>query len=95
MHPEHAIILLTDKYSDPEIRKYAVKLISRLSPLKFAFYTPQLTQALLHEEYHQNELWDLILRRALEYPYTIGHKFFWYMKSNLHVTGKISKIIFV
>lgn len=85
MNPEECLILLSDKYIDQDIRKYAVYLLSRLEIDKFAFYTPQLTQALLYEDYHQSDLCDLMLRRALENPYTVGHKFFWYMKSNLHV----------
>jgi len=85
MDPELALILLSDKYSDKVIRDYAVSLIADLDEEKFYFYTPQLTQALVHEEYHESSLCDLLLKRSLECPYSIGHAFFWYLKSNLHV----------
>lgn len=39
----------------------------------------------MYEDYHNSSLCDLLLKRALECPYSIGHAFFWYLKSNLHV----------
>ncbi|CAI2363182.1 unnamed protein product [Moneuplotes crassus] len=85
MNPENALYLLGDKFSDKVIRDYAISLLSELSEEKFYFYTPQLTQALVYEDYHSSALCDLLLKRALECPYSIGHAFFWYLKSNLHV----------
>lgn len=85
MDPELAIYLLGDKFADKVVRDYAVGIVSQLSEQKFHFYTPQLTQALVYEDYHSSSLCDLLLKRALECPYSIGHAFFWYMKSNLHV----------
>jgi hypothetical protein len=85
MDPEEAIILLGDKFCDKVVRDYAVSLIAELSEDKFYFYTPQLTQALVYEDYHSSSLCDLLIKRALECPYRIGHAFFWYLKSNIHV----------
>ena len=56
MRPEEALILLSDKYMDKEIRKYAVNRIEKMDTEVFQFYTPQLTQALLYEDYHQSDL---------------------------------------
>lgn len=85
MDPEDALYLLGDKFCDKVIRDYAVSLVAELSEDKFYFYTPQLTQALIYEDYHSSALCDLLIKRALECPYRIGHAFFWYLKSNLHV----------
>ena len=85
MDPESAIYLVGDKFWDKIVRDYAVSLLAQLSEDKFYFYTPQLTQALVYEDYHSSSLWDLLLKRSLECPYSIGHAFFWYLKSNLHV----------
>ena len=85
MSSEDAIILLSDKYADKVVRDYAVSILTYLDEDKFHFYTPQLTQALMYEDYHSSSLWDVLLKRGLECPYSIGHAFFWYMKSNLHV----------
>ena len=56
MRPEEALILLSDKYMDKEIRRYAVNKMEKLDIDVFQFYTPQLTQALLYEDYHQSDL---------------------------------------
>ena len=85
MSSEEAIILLSDKYADKVIRDYAVSILTYLDEDKFHFYTPQLAQWLMYEDYHSSSLWDILLKRGLEWPYSIGHAFFWYMKSNLHI----------
>lgn len=56
MNHEEAMILLTDKYQDKVVRDYAVSLLTYLDEDNFHFYTPQLTQALLYEDYHSSTL---------------------------------------
>jgi phosphatidylinositol-4,5-bisphosphate 3-kinase len=80
---ETALQLLDAQYADPVVREYAVKIISKLDDKTLNSLLLQLVQVLKYEPYMDNELSKLLLKRALRNR-TIGHGFFWYLKSEMH-----------
>jgi hypothetical protein len=44
----------------------------------------QMVQTLKYEAYHDSPLSRLLLRRALQSPYKIGHNFYWLLRSEMH-----------
>ena len=52
--------------------------------VNLAQYTPQLVQCLKVESATDSALTRLLLKRALRNPFTVGHPFFWLMRSELH-----------
>ena len=85
MDPEDAICLLDAKFPDDKVRGYAVNQISKLSDDKIALYMIQFAQAILYEEQHLSPLAETLIERAVKNPCTVGHSFFWALKSNLHM----------
>jgi hypothetical protein len=84
MEPLDALELLDAKFADPKVREYAVSRLELLSTDDVADYLLQLVQVLKYEPYHDSALARFLLRRALTNK-TIGHQFFWYLKSEIHV----------
>lgn len=85
--PLDAIELLDIRYSDPVVREYALRLIDEFSDSTFQEFLLQLVQVLKYEAYHDSPLARLLLRRALRAPLTIGHSFFWMLRSEMHCTS--------
>lgn len=44
-------------------------------------------QVLKYEPYHDSALARFLLLRALKSKYQVGHFFFWFLKSEMHVAG--------
>jgi len=82
--PIDALELLDSKYADAEVREYAVRRLEQLSREELLDYLLQLVQVLKYEPYHQTALAEMLVRAALSNK-AIGHHFFWYLKSELHV----------
>lgn len=80
---EVALELLDCKYADLTVRRYAVGwLDSALSDEELGQYLLQLVQTLKYEQYLDNPLSKLLLRRSL-LNRKIGHFFFWHLKSEM------------
>eukprot|EP01116_Phalansterium_solitarium_P018016 TRINITY_DN4609_c0_g1_i1.p1 TRINITY_DN4609_c0_g1~~TRINITY_DN4609_c0_g1_i1.p1 ORF type:complete len:1412 (-),score=535.42 TRINITY_DN4609_c0_g1_i1:565-4800(-) len=84
IEPVDALELLDAKYSDSEVRRYAVGCLGTLSDDELLDYLLQLVQVLKYESYHDSPLCRFLLRRALR-SRRVGHAFFWYLKSEIHV----------
>jgi phosphatidylinositol-4,5-bisphosphate 3-kinase len=82
--PIDALELLDARYADKKVREHAVSFLEQLSDDEFLHCLLQLTQVLKYEPYHDCALSRFLLHRALKNP-LIGHSFFWYLKSEMHV----------
>lgn len=82
--PIDALELLDAKFADSKIRAYAVKRLEELSNEEIVDFLLQLVQALKYEPYHDTDFARFLLRSALS-DKVIGHHFFWYLKSEIHV----------
>jgi len=67
-------------YSDPIVREYVVRQLSRMKDRDFDQYLLQMVQVLKYEAYHDSPLGRMLVRRALQSPYKIGHNFYWLLK---------------
>lgn len=85
INPIAAINLLSGNYIYEEVRKYAIKCISQFSYQEILDYIIQLTQALKYEQNHNSDLAKYLLKFSIKYPLTIGHSFFWCLRSEMHV----------
>ena len=68
------------RFTDPVVREFGVRMLDRLSDVRFAEVLPQLTQALKYELYHDSPLSRCLFRRSLLAPLRIGHPFFWLLR---------------
>jgi len=82
--PIDALELLDARFADMKVREHAVTFLEQLSDDDFLHCLLQLTQVLKYEPYHDCALSRFLLHRALKNP-LIGHSFFWYLKSEMHV----------
>eukprot|EP01114_Cavostelium_apophysatum_P003947 TRINITY_DN1407_c1_g1_i1.p1 TRINITY_DN1407_c1_g1~~TRINITY_DN1407_c1_g1_i1.p1 ORF type:complete len:1234 (+),score=376.93 TRINITY_DN1407_c1_g1_i1:156-3857(+) len=83
--PIQALQLLGSSFADAKVRGYAVKCISTLNDGDLADLLLQLTQVLKYEPYHDSALARFLLHRALNNKDLIGHRFFWNLKSEMHI----------
>ena len=79
-----AIELLSGKYVNQIIRTFAVNCLRKSNPLNIQTYLLQLVQALKYEKNHDNALARLLIEEAIENPITIGHEFFWHLRSEMN-----------
>ncbi|KAL4221713.1 Phosphatidylinositol 4 [Mactra antiquata] len=80
-----ALQLIGPSYPDNRVRSIAVNTLDlKLSNELLELYLLQLVQALKLECYHNNELGRVLLRRALLHK-TVGHRFFWHLRSEMHI----------
>ncbi|KAK2959334.1 putative Phosphatidylinositol 3-kinase 1 [Blattamonas nauphoetae] len=84
LNPIDAMELLDAKFADPLVREYAVKWMYSICDDDLAPFILQLVQVLKNELYHSSPLGEFLMRRALGSPHTIGHTFFWNLKSEIH-----------
>jgi Phosphatidylinositol 3- and 4-kinase/Phosphoinositide 3-kinase family, accessory domain (PIK domain)/Phosphoinositide 3-kinase C2 len=81
--PMQALELLGERFSDPKLRAYAVKLLdAELSDLDVENIILQLTQALKYEHRHDSALAHFLLGRAARCS-KLGQSFFWLLKVEL------------
>ena len=78
-----AIELLSGRYVNESIRKFAVKTLSEASTVVIQSYLLQLIQALKYEKNHDNALARFLIEQAILHPITIGHEFFWHLRSEM------------
>lgn len=78
-----AIELLDGKFSDPKVRDFAVRALEKLNNYELHQYLIQLVQALKFEAFHDSSLARFLLSRALKSPESIGHTFFWLLRSEM------------
>ncbi|KAH8854640.1 Phosphatidylinositol 4,5-bisphosphate 3-kinase catalytic subunit alpha isoform [Schistosoma japonicum] len=71
--------------ADIYIRQLAVNSLYNLSDAELNDYLLQLVQALKAETYLDNALTRFLLYRALKNPLQIGLRFFWHLRSELHL----------
>ncbi|GAM25539.1 hypothetical protein SAMD00019534_087140 [Acytostelium subglobosum LB1] len=86
LNPYDALELLDAKHVDRKVREYAVRCLESLSEEGLQDILLQLVQVLKCEPYHDSPLARFLLRRSI-LNRTTGHHFFWYLKSDLHVTN--------
>ena len=79
-----AIELLSGKYVNEIVRTFAVSILKK-SPLSdIKIYLLQLVQALKYEKNIDNALARFLIEQAIAHPITIGHEFFWYLRSEMY-----------
>ena len=79
-----AIELLSGKYTNEIIRTFAVDCLRKVNPQNIQTYLLQLVQALKYEKNHDNALARFLIEEAVENPITIGHEFFWHLRSEMN-----------
>ena len=82
--PVQSMELLTGKYLHEYIRSFAVICLQHSSINEIETYLIQLVQGLKFEMYHDNKLAIFLLKLSVAYPLTIGHCFFWSLRSEMH-----------
>jgi phosphatidylinositol-4,5-bisphosphate 3-kinase len=82
--PVQSMELLTGKYLHEYIRSFAVNCLQHSSINEIETYLIQLVQGLKFEMYHDNKLATFLLKLSVQYPLTIGHCFFWALRSEMH-----------
>ena len=78
-----AIELLSGRYISDTVRTFAVDNLRRSNVINIQTYLLQLVQALKYEKNHDNALARFLIEMAVEYPITIGHEFFWHLRSEM------------
>ncbi|CAH8664736.1 unnamed protein product [Dicrocoelium dendriticum] len=71
--------------ADANVRALAVDSLYSLSDTELSDYLLQLVQALKAESYLDNSLSRFILYRALRNPLLVGLRFFWHLRSEIHL----------
>ncbi|THD22541.1 Phosphatidylinositol-4 5-bisphosphate 3-kinase [Fasciola hepatica] len=71
--------------ADLHVRELAVRSLYVLDDSELSDYLLQLVQALKAEAYLDNSLSRFILYRALRNPVQIGLRFFWHLRSEIHL----------
>ncbi|CAL8106071.1 unnamed protein product [Calicophoron daubneyi] len=71
--------------ADAYVRELAVSSLYKLSDVELSDYLLQLVQALKAEAYLDNALTRFILYRAMKNPLLIGLRFFWHLRSEIHI----------
>ena len=75
--------LLNGYFTYESIRNFAVECL-RKSPIEeINQYLFQLVQGLKYEKDVDNELARFLIEISVNYPFTIGHKFYWYLRSEM------------
>ena len=65
------------------LRNYAVECLRNAPIEEIKQYLYQLIQALKYEIHINNELAKFLIEISVNYPFTIGHKFYWYLRSEM------------
>ena len=91
LSPEESLCLLDARFADEAVRAYAVERINTAQDDELALYMLQLTMALAYEPMHLSCLSEMLLERSLANPHTVGHEFYWLLKSQLHVKATFER----
>ena len=76
--------LLGGKFMHESIRDFAVKSLRNCPLIEIQEYLYELIHGLRYEINHDNELARFLLEKAIKYPVTIGHYFYWILKSQMY-----------
>ena len=76
--------MLDTSYPDPIVREFICQQLNRLNDYMFDQYMLQMVQVCKYEAYHDSPLARMLIRRALQSPFKIGHNFYWLLKSEMH-----------
>ena len=76
--------LLGGKFLHESIRNFAVKCLKNSPYIEIQEYLYELIHGLRYEINHDNELARFLLEKAIKYPVTIGHTFYWFLKSQMY-----------
>ena len=76
--------LLGGKFLHESIRNFAVKCLKNSPYIEIQEYLYELIHGLRYEINHDNELARFLLEKAIKYPVTIGHTFYWILKSQMY-----------
>ena len=79
-----SIELLNGFYLHEKIRKFAVKCLRKASITEIKNHLLQLFQGLKYEMNHDNDLAIFLIEKAVNYPISIGHSFFWFLKAEIY-----------
>ena len=79
-----SIGLLGGKFLHESIRNFAVKCLRKSPNIEIKEYLYELIHGLRYEINHDNELARFLLEKAIKYPVTIGHTFYWILKSQMY-----------
>ena len=79
--------LLSGDFLHMSIRNFAVSCLRNSSYLDIKDCLIQLVQSLRYEMYHDSNLARYLLMLAVKFPLTIGHDFFWILKSEMNNPG--------
>jgi len=78
-----AMELLNGYSSYDSLRNYAVECLRKAPIEEINQYLYQLIQGLKYEFEINNELAKFLIEISVNYPFTIGHKFYWYLRSEM------------
>ena len=76
--------LLNGKYIHESIRNFAVKCLRMAPIIEIQEFLYELIHGLRYEVNHDNELARFLLEKAIKHPVTIGHNFYWLLKSQMY-----------
>ena len=76
--------LLGGQFLHESIRNFAVKCLENSPFIEIQEYLYELIHGLRYEINHDNELARFLLDKAIKYPVTIGHSFYWILKSQMY-----------
>eukprot|EP00298_Acanthocystis_sp_HF-20_P016999 c21646_g3_i3.p1 GENE.c21646_g3_i3~~c21646_g3_i3.p1 ORF type:complete len:760 (-),score=319.23 c21646_g3_i3:167-2356(-) len=83
--PLDALELLSVKFSDPEVRRFAIECLEGLSDAYLIDLLPQLVQVLKSELHLDSHLSRFLLARGLRNPMKVGHGLFWLLRAEMYV----------
>ena len=78
------IALLNGKFIHESIRNFAVKCLRNSPNIEIQEFLYELIHGLRYEVNHDNELAKFLLEKAVKHPVTIGHNFYWLLKSQMY-----------
>jgi phosphatidylinositol-4,5-bisphosphate 3-kinase len=84
--PHDVLLLLSAEFADARVREYAVNHLGRLGDEELLLFLPQLSQARAFELYDDSPLACFLVFRGLREPRLIGHRLFWPLISEVHVS---------
>ena len=84
LNSTNSIGLLGGKFLHESIRNFAVKCLKNSPHIEIQEYLYELIHGLRYEINHDNELARFLLEKAIKYPVTIGHSFYWILKSQMY-----------
>ena len=78
------IELLNGQYIHESIRNFAVKCLRNAPIIEIQEFLYELIHGLRYEVNHDNDLAEFLLEKAIKHPVTLGHNFYWLLKSQMY-----------